>query len=84
MDYISVIGFIAGTFTTVSFLPQVFKIYRTKQTRDLSLPMYVILFIGVILWVVYGVLSRSLPVIIANSVVIGLNLYILIMKVKYG
>lgn len=84
MDYISVIGFIAGTFTTASFLPQAFKIYRSKQTRDLSLPMYVILFIGVILWVVYGVLVMSLPVIIANSVVISLNLYILLMKIKHG
>lgn len=84
MDYVTIIGLIAGALTTVSFLPQVVRIWRTKQTRDLSLLMYLILCMGIALWVVYGIFSKSLPVIIANSVVIVFCLYILMMKIKYG
>jgi len=58
MDYITIIGLIAGACTTISFLPQVFKIYRTRETRDLSLGMYIILSVGISLWVVYGILSK--------------------------
>jgi len=84
MNYITIIGLIAGAFTTISFLPQVFKIYRTRETRGLSLGMYIILSVGISLWVVYGILSKSLPVIIANSIVFILCIWIVIMKIKYG
>jgi len=84
MDYITIIGLIAGACTTISFLPQVFKIYRTRETRDLSLGMYIILSVGISLWVVYGILSKTLPVIIANSIVFILCIWIVIMKIKYG
>lgn len=84
MDYITIIGLIAGACTTISFLPQVFKIYRTRETRGLSLGMYIILCVGISLWVVYGILSKSLPVIIANSIVFFLCIWIVIMKIKYG
>lgn len=84
MDYITIIGLIAGACTTISFLPQVFKIYRTRETRGLSLGMYIILSVGISLWVVYGILSKTLPVIIANSIVFILCIWIVIMKIKYG
>ncbi len=69
--------------TTVSFLPQVIKIYRMRETRDISLLMYVIFSIGIFLWLCYGVMISSMPIIIANSITITLSLYILAMKVKY-
>ena len=83
MDCATLIGSIAGALTTISFLPQVVRIIRTKKTRDLSPAMYIILCAGVVLWVIYGLLLKSLPVIIANSIVIVLSLYILMMKFKY-
>lgn len=83
VDSVTLIGILAGICTTVAFLPQVAKIYRTKHTRDLSLPMYIIFSFGVASWTYYGVLTKSLPVIIANSITLTLCVYILFMKVKY-
>lgn len=83
MNYVAIIGFIAATFTTASFLPQVIRIHRTRKTHDLSLLMYVILYVGILLWIIYGIFLKSLPIIIANSVVIVLCLYILVMKIRY-
>lgn len=84
MDHVTFIGLVAGTLTTIAFLPQVMKVRRSKQTRDLSLPMYIVLSLGISLWVIYGVLLKSLPVISANSVTVILTIYILIMKIKHG
>lgn len=83
MDYTNIIGLIAGTMTTISFLPQAVRIYKTRHTHDLSLPMYVVLLVGVIFWLYYGVIMRSYPIIIANVVTMVIGLYILVMKVKY-
>lgn len=84
MDYITIIGLVAGALTTASFIPQIFKIYRTKKTRDISLLMYAVLCLGILLWVVYGILAKSLPVIAANSAVLVLCAYIIATKIKYG
>lgn len=84
MDKVTLIGTVAGFCTTVSFLPQVIKICRTKSVRDLSLVMFVIFALGVTCWLIYGVLTRSIPIIIANSITLLLALYILLMKVKYA
>jgi MtN3 and saliva related transmembrane protein len=83
MDTITLIGSVAAICTTVSFVPQVIKIYRTKETRDLSLLMYAVFSLGVFLWLCYGILINSLPIMIANLVTLTFSLFILIMKVKY-
>ncbi len=83
LNNITWVGSIAAFCTTVSFLPQVIKIYRTKHARDLSLPMYIIFSIGVLLWVCYGILTRSLPIIAANGITFLLCIYILVMKIRY-
>ena len=83
MDGNTLLASMAAICTTVSFLPQVFKVYRTKHTKDLSLPMYIVFSIGVLLWACYGVATQSWPIIIANSVTLLLSLYILTMKLKY-
>ena len=62
------IGFIAAVCTTFAFLPQVIKVWKTKQTKDLSLRMYTVMFIGICLWFVYGLRINSLSIIIANIV----------------
>jgi len=83
MDIIGLIGLIAAICTTISFLPQVIKIYHTKHTKDLSLPMYVIFSAGVFLWLCFGLLIDSFPIILANSITLVLSMYILIMKIKH-
>lgn len=84
IDYIVVIGVIAGTLTTASLLPQVIKTIRLKETKDLSLSMYIILSIGLFLWIFYGVFINALPIILANTFSLILAVIILILKIKYG
>jgi MtN3 and saliva related transmembrane protein len=84
MDTITLIGTIAGFCTTVSFLPQVIKIYRTKSVHDLSLFMFIIFAVGVASWLVYGFLTDSVPIIVANCVTFIFCGFILFMKIKYS
>ena len=84
MDYITIIGLTAGALTSISFFPQVLQIHRTKQAKDLSLPMFIILIIGIFLWLIYGILSKSLPVVMSNTIAFVFCSYIVIMKIRYG
>ena len=68
IDQNELIGFIAAVCTTFAFLPQVIKVWKTKQTKDLSLRMYTVMFIGICLWFVYGLRINSLSIILANVV----------------
>lgn len=79
---IEIIGFTAAFLTTAAFVPQAVKVYKTKKTEDLSLALFVLLFVGVFLWLVYGVLIVSAPVIIANAVTLILVAYILLIKLS--
>lgn len=81
--HIGIIGLTAGFLTTVSFIPQIIKIAMTKQVKDLSLFTYLIMFTGVVLWLVYGLLIWEMPVIIANIVTIVLCAYVIVMKLVY-
>ena len=80
MDLITGIGLLAATVTTVSFLPQVIKSLKTRETRDISLATYIILVIGLALWLLYGFLIKDLPLITANIVTLmlaGLILFLI-------
>ena len=77
-----IIGIIAAILTTSGFIPQVYRIYKEKNAKGVSLTMYLILFIGVLLWLVYGILIGSLSIIIANSVTALLQLCVIIFKLK--
>jgi MtN3 and saliva related transmembrane protein len=81
--FVELLGVIAGTLTTVSFLPQLVKIVKNKSAKDVSLLMFLIFTLGILLWLVYGILTLTLAIIIANSVTIILALSILILKIKY-
>lgn len=78
-----ILGFIAGSLTTISFLPQVIKTWKTKSTKDISLVMFIVFSIGVFLWFLYGICIRSIPVICANLVTLILASIILTFKIKY-
>ena len=83
MDSINLVGTLAATLTTASFLPQAFRVYKTKHTKDLSLPMYIIFSLGVFLWTWFGLLTHSWPIIIANGVTLVLCFWIVAMKFIY-
>lgn len=83
MNWIMIIGLIAATSTTVSFFPQAMKIIKSRHTKDISLGMYSILTTGIFLWLIYGILSQDLPIIIANGISFGLSITILIFKLIY-
>lgn len=83
MHIITVLGFIAGTLTTVSFVPQVHKAWRTKRCNDLSWGMLLAFSAGVILWLVYGLFLRAAPIIVANAVTLALLIALIFMKVRY-
>lgn len=78
------IGSVAAALTTLSFLPQVIQVWRTRCAKDISLGMYAIFTAGVALWTVYGFLIGSLPIIIANTVTCGLAGTVLLMKLRFG
>ena len=84
MNYITIIGLIAATCTTISFFPQILQVYRTKQTRDLSLLTFIALTVGIFLWLIYGLLIKSLPIILANAITFIGCLYIVVMKIRHG
>jgi|TARA_B110000261_G_scaffold72834_1_gene84702 MtN3 and saliva related transmembrane protein len=83
MVNIEIIGLIAAAFTTSSFLPQVIKIWKTKQTKDISTTMYIAMLIGTGFWLYYGLIIGSLAIIVANIVSGFLVLFVLLFKVIY-
>jgi MtN3 and saliva related transmembrane protein len=76
-------GYLAGFLTTISFLPQVVKIWKSRSASDLSLVMFSVFALGVVFWLVYGFLIKETPIIFWNSVTLVLVLTILIMKLKF-
>ena len=83
MNFVSIVGFGAGTLCTLAYLPQALHSFRTKSVRDLSLSMLLSLNVGLLLWVAYGVLIRSLPLILPNAITFFLAFPLLIMKLRY-
>lgn len=84
MDFVSILGLSAGFLTTIASLPQIIRTLKLKHTKDISLMMYLLIFFGVFLWLLYGILLGDMPLILANSVSLALILVILVLKFKYG
>jgi MtN3 and saliva related transmembrane protein len=77
------IGFFAGFCTTVAFIPQALKVWRTKSTKDISLLMFIIFTTGVLSWLIYGITISDAPIIIANAITLILSIFILFYKIKF-
>ncbi|HEV7521604.1 MAG TPA: SemiSWEET transporter [Candidatus Angelobacter sp.] len=84
MRLTTLLGFIAGTLTTISFVPQVLHAWRSKRCDDLSWAMLLTFSTGVVLWLVYGLRLCAMPVIMANAVTLVLLLVIMVMKARYA
>ena len=80
MPETELLGLIAGTLTTLAFLPQVIKIWSSRSAQDISLGMFLLFSLGVALWLVYGIRLGDVPIIAANAVTLLLSLAILGMK----
>ena len=80
---IEYIGFFAAFCTTIAFLPQAIKVFKSKSTKDISLYMFIIFTIGVLSWLIYGIIINDMPIMLANAVTLILSFFILIYKIKY-
>ncbi|MDZ4163770.1 MAG: SemiSWEET transporter [Smithellaceae bacterium] len=83
-NYVNIIGLIAAGLTTFAMLPQVIKIHRTRNTKDLSLYTFALFCSGVCCWLIYGILIGSQPLIMGNGISLGFASYILAMKIIHG
>jgi len=81
---IDLIGALAGTLSTVAFVPQVWRVWKTRSAHDLWLPMYLIFTTGVALWLVYGLMLGAAPIIVCNGLTLLLAGTVLAMKLKFG
>jgi MtN3 and saliva related transmembrane protein len=84
MDNTTILGYVAGAMTTMSLVPQVIKMWKTKSARDVSLVMFLIFSVGISLWIAYGVSLHSMPIIIANTVSLLLGFIVLGLKFKFN
>lgn len=83
MIWFEIVGALAGTLTTIAFIPQVVKTWRSRSAEDISLFMFLLFSTGVALWLVYGIAIGSLPVIAANAITLLLAISILVLKIRY-
>ena len=83
MTNITLIGLAAAVCTTTSFLPQAIKTIQTKNTSGLSLSMYSLFAFGTLLWLLFGLFSDNLPIVLANSITLLFSIIILFYKIKY-
>ena len=77
------IGIVAAVLTTISFVPQVWHSFKTRDVSGVSLGMYSLFTVGIALWLVYGILLNAWPLIFANAVTLSLALAILLMKLRF-
>jgi MtN3 and saliva related transmembrane protein len=84
MNTADILGGIAAVLTTTSFIPQVWQVWRTRHTKDISLVMYVVFSFGVAMWLAYGLILASWPIIIANAITLCLAGAVLVMKLRFG
>lgn len=83
MDSIEILGMVAGTISSVTFLPQVIKTWQSKSAKDISLWMFLLVTFSVVLWLIYGILLGSVPIIYTNSAVLVMSLIMLYFKFRF-
>ena len=83
MDLIIALGLIGATLTTVTLLPQLIKVFKTRSTKDISAGMFALFATAVFVWLIYGILIRDIPLIIANSFALVQAIIILGLKIIY-
>jgi MtN3 and saliva related transmembrane protein len=84
MTMTTLLGFAAAALTTLAFVPQVVRSWRTRVTRDVSLGMFLVMTTGIALWLAYGALIGDWPLIVANGIGFLLSLTVLVLKIRHG
>ena len=82
-NYIDFFGFLAALITTIAFLPQLYKTWKTKSADDVSLIMLILFITGLTCWIIYGIQINSIPILVANIITFILNFSILILKITF-
>ena len=83
-NFIDLFGFLAALLTTIAFLPQVYKTWKTKSADDVSFTMLILFITGLICWIIYGLKIDSIPIVLANIITFIFNFSILILKINYS
>ena len=83
-NYIDLFGFSAASLTTIAFLPQLYKTWKTKSAEDVSLITLILFLTGLICWIIYGLKINSIPILVANVITFIFNFSILILKITYS
>jgi len=83
MSIIDCLGLIAGGLSTGSLVPQLIRIIKIKSTKDISLEMFLISFLGLVCWLAFGILIKSIPIIVSNVLSISMVITIILYKLKY-
>jgi len=78
------LGIIAGIFTTFSTIPQIMRVYKLRSAREISLLFNASMLLGIVIWLIYGIVLGLVSIIIWNSIGIALNSWLLFAKLKYG
>lgn len=82
LHLVDIAGYMAAALTTVGYAPQAIKAYKTRQTKDISLWMYILMLLGILLWLIYGAFHLDWPIIFANVFTLFLVVPILILKIR--
>ena len=83
LHLLTLAGYLAAVLTTVSFVPQLIRVWRLRSARDISLTMFLVFSLGVFLWLIYGISLHSIPMMLANGLTLALSLTILILKLRF-
>jgi MtN3 and saliva related transmembrane protein len=84
MDWIEYIGLLGSAISSITFMPQVYQVWKTKSVGDLNLTMLLIVFTSTIIWLIYGIGKGLLPVILCNSIICLLSLLLIYFKISYN
>ncbi len=77
------IGTAAGILTTIAFIPQLVKTWRSRSADDVSLVMFLLFSTGVVLWIAYGILTKSVPIVVFNGITLGLSVTMIAFKIYF-
>jgi MtN3 and saliva related transmembrane protein len=78
------VGFAAAICTSAAYLPQVIRVWKTRRTQDVSLGMFLVMTVGLLCWLTYGVLIQDVPIILCNGLALVMTTIILVFKLKHG
>ena len=84
MKWTEIVGLVGSFLSSITFMPQVYQTWKTKSVEDLNLLMMIIVFLSTVVWLIYGIAERLMPVYICNGIICFLSLLLIYFKLRYG